>query len=207
MTDAVDDDLPADAAEPVEERLVEPGPPPVPPAKSRSTRNVVEWVAIVAGALLVAVVVKTFLIQAFYIPSLSMFSTLDKGDRVLVNKVSYHLHDVHRGDIVVFKRPPNVADTAIKDLIKRVVGLPGDQVAGHDGAVYVNGKRLTERYLDKGTVTSDFPTRTIPAHQIFVMGDNRGNSEDSRVFGPIREDLVVGRAFVRVWPVQDFDLF
>jgi signal peptidase I len=197
VTDAVEEAQPADDG----------ALPSTTAKKSRSTRNIVEWVAIVVGALVVAVVVKTFLIQAFYIPSLSMYSTLDKGDRVLVNKVSYHLHDVHRGDIVVFKRPPNVADTAIKDLIKRVVGLPGDKIAGHDGAVYVNGKRLTEKYLDRGTFTSDFSSRTIPKNRIFVMGDNRGNSEDSRVFGPIDEDLVVGRAFVRVWPLQELHLF
>jgi len=200
VTDAVDDEGPDD------ERVDEVAPPRPATTSSRSTRNIVEWIGIVVGALLVAVIVKTFLIQAFYIPSLSMYSTLDKGDRVLVNKVSYHLHDIHRGDVVVFKRPPGVPDTGIKDLIKRVVGLPGDTVEGHDGAVYVNGKRLVENYLDKGTITSDFSPEKIPDGDIFVMGDNRGNSEDSRVFGPIDDDLVVGRAFVRVWPLQDFDL-
>ena len=184
----------------------EPIAPAAAPTPGRSTRNALEWVGIVVGALLVALLVKTFLIQAFYIPSLSMYSTLDKGDRVLVNKVSYHVHDIHRGDIVVFKRPPGVPDTGIKDLIKRVIGLPGDTVEAHGGSMYVNGKRLKEGYLDRGTVTGDFPTKTVPKDDIFVMGDNRGNSEDSRVFGPIAENLVVGRAFVRVWPIQDFHL-
>jgi signal peptidase I len=194
VTDAVDDEQPD-------------GEPPAPLSDpGRSTRNVVEWVGIVVGALLVAVVVKTFLIQAFFIPSLSMYPTLDKGDRVLVNKVSYHLHDIHRGDIVVFKRPPGVPDTGIKDLIKRVVGLSGDTVEGRNGAVYVNGRRLEESYLARGVTTTDFPSRRIPTGDIFVMGDNRGNSEDSRIFGPIDEGLVVGRAFVRVWPIQDFGL-
>ena len=200
MTEAVEDALPPDDGS-------EPTPPTPPtPSPGRSTRNAVEWVAIVIGALLVALIVKTFLIQAFYIPSLSMYSTLDKGDRVLVNKVSYHVHDIHRGDIVVFKRPPGVPDTGIKDLIKRVIGLPGDTVEAHGGSMYVNGKQLKEGYLDRGTVTSDFPVKTVPKGDIFVMGDNRGNSEDSRVFGPIAEKLVVGRAFVRVWPIQDFHL-
>jgi signal peptidase I len=202
VSDAVDDEWPDDgsAAEAGERTPAAVG------HASHSARNVVEWVGIVVGALLVAVIVKTFLIQAFYIPSLSMYSTLDKGDRVLVNKVSYRLHDINRGDVVVFKRPPGVPDTGIKDLIKRVIGLPGETVEGHDGGVYVNGKRLEESYLDDGTVTADFPPEKVPEGDIFVMGDNRGNSEDSRVFGPIEDDLVVGRAFVRVWPLQDFDL-
>jgi signal peptidase I len=196
VTDAVEDRQPGD-----ETAEVPAGDDP----SSHSTRNAIEWVGIVVGALLVALVVKTFLIQAFFIPSLSMFSTLDEGDRVLVNKLSYHLGDVDRGDVIVFERPEHVTDTTIKDLIKRVVALPGETVAGHDGGVYINGKRLKETYLDKGTVTSDFPATEIGRGQLWVMGDNRGNSEDSRVFGPIDDDLVVGRAFVRVWPLQHFD--
>jgi signal peptidase I len=197
VTEAIEGDLP-------------PGDGSLAPAestRSKSTRNAVEWVAIVIGALAVALIVKTFLIQAFFIPSLSMYSTLDKGDRVLVNKLSYHLHDIHRGDIVVFERPERVADTDIKDLIKRVVGLSGDTVEGRDGRVWVNGKALDEGYLDDGITTSQFPRQTIARGEIWVMGDNRGNSEDSRFFGPIKKDLVVGRAFVRVWPIPDIHLF
>ena len=175
-------------------------------ASRARTRNAVEWVGIVVGALLVALVVKTFLIQAFFIPSLSMYSTLDKGDRVLVNKLSYHVHDIHRGDVVVFKRPPGVPDTGIKDLIKRVVGLPGDRIESRDGHVYINDKLLRESYLDAGITTVNLNRQIVPAHRIFVMGDNRGNSEDSRVFGPIKQDLVVGRAFILVWPIPQMHL-
>jgi signal peptidase I len=193
VTDAVEGELPeGDGAESLDDER---------PASRERTRNAVEWVLIVFGALAVAVVVKTFLIQAFFIPSLSMYSTLDKGDRVLVNKLSYHLHDIHRGDVVVFERPPGVPDTGIKDLIKRVVGLSGDTVESRDGHVYVNDRLLAEKYLDKGVTTVNLTRQTIPEHHIFVMGDNRSNSEDSRVFGPIDEDLVVGRAFVLVWPL------
>jgi signal peptidase I len=174
-------------------------------AERRSTRNIVEWVGIVAGALILAVIVKTFLFQAFYIPSLSMYPTLHKGDRVLVNKVSYDLHDIHRGDIVVFERPPG-EPTSIKDLIKRVIGLPGDVIEGRDGIVYVNGTALEESYIDPGDRTENLPKQTVPAGELFVMGDNRNNSEDSRVFGPIPEKTVVGRAFVRVWPVTRLGL-
>ena len=174
--------------------------------RRRTTRNAVEWIAIVAGALVVALLVKTFLIQAFFIPSLSMYTTLDKGDRVLVNKLSYDLHDIHRGDIVVFERPPAVPDTGIKDLIKRVVGLPGDTIEARDGDVFVNDRRLEEPYLDPGVRTVNLDRQKIPEDHVFVMGDNRANSEDSRIFGAIDKDLVVGRAFVRVWPIFEFRL-
>jgi signal peptidase I len=195
VTEAIEGDLPAGED-------VEPGPEPA----RRSTRNAVEWVAIVIGALVVALVVKTFLIQAFFIPSLSMYSTLDKGDRVLVNKLSYHVHDIHHGDIVVFERPPGVADDGIKDLIKRVIGLPGDVIESRNGIIYRNGKALHETYLDKGITTDNLERQKIAPGQLFVMGDNRNNSQDSRYFGPIDQDLVVGRAFVRVWPLPHIRL-
>ncbi len=164
-------------------------------------RSIVEWVAVIVGALIIALVIKTFLFQAFYIPSESMLPTLEKGDRVLVNKLSYDLHDVNRGDVVVFERPPNQPETEIKDLIKRVVGLPGDVIEARDGTVYIDDLPLDEPYLADDTVTENLPRQTVPADHVFVMGDNRGASQDSRVFGPIEEDLIVGRAFVRIWPV------
>ncbi|MCU1448199.1 MAG: signal peptidase [Acidimicrobiales bacterium] len=169
-------------------------------------RSAVEWVVIVAAALLTALLIKTFLLQAFYIPSDSMNPTLVVHDRVLVNKLSYHFHDVHRGDIVVFKRPPGEDDPRIKDLIKRVVALPGDTVEGRNGQVLIDGRALTEPYIPKGTQTSDFSAEKIPSGKYWVMGDNRGNSKDSRVFGPISKSLIVGRAFIRVWPISKISL-
>jgi signal peptidase I len=169
-------------------------------------RSAVEWVVIVAAALLTALLIKTFLLQAFYIPSDSMNPTLVQHDRVLVNKLSYHFHDVHRGDIVVFERPPGEDDPNIKDLIKRVVGLPGDTVEGRNGGVLIDGRALKEPYVPKGTQTSDFPAQKIPKDKYWVMGDNRGNSKDSRVFGPIPKSLIVGRAFIRVWPISKISL-
>lgn len=172
-----------------------------------STRNFVEWAVVIVGAVLVAFLVKTFLVQAFQIPSASMHPTLLEGDRVLVNKLSYRLHDINRGDVVVFQRPANMSagPNAPDDLIKRVVGLPGDTLQTRQGRVYVNGRPLTEPYLAKGTTTLniDDPV-TVPKGRIWVMGDNRGDSQDSRVFGPIPEDSVVGRAFVVMWPPGRF---
>jgi signal peptidase I len=184
--------------------------------RDRVTRIVVEWAAVVLGALVVALLIKTFLLQAFSIPSESMEPTLEVGDRVLVNKLSYRLHEINRGDLVVFERPPNQPESGINDLIKRVVGLEGDTVESRDGVVYINGKKLEEPYLVDGTQTNDItmiegcdpPSEglagcRVPEDHIFVMGDNRTNSFDSRRFGPVDDDLVVGRAFVRVWPLGD----
>ncbi len=173
--------------------------------------TIVEWASVIVGAVLLALIVKVFLLQAFYIPSPSMYPTLKNGDRVLVNKLSYKLHDVNRGDVVVFERPESEAASTIPDLIKRVVGLPGDSVAFDNGHVYINGAELPEPYLPAGvTTTSDFAPNDctldapclVPKGDVWVMGDNRNDSKDSRYFGPIPESSIVGRAFVIVWPLN-----
>jgi len=192
----------------VDERVSLPDtlPPPPPNAKASAFRGAVEWIVILVGALIVALVVKTFLLQAFYIPSASMEPTLKVGDRVLVNKLSYDFHDVRRGDIVVFGSPPGEDNPEIKDLIKRVIGLPDETVEGHDGRVFINGNPVKEPYLPAGTTTSSFPPEKIPPGHLWVMGDNRSNSKDSRFFKTISEKLVVGRAFVKVWPLSSVGL-
>jgi signal peptidase I len=180
--------------------------PPHPPRavvrRRRARRRALEWPFLIVFALISAYLIRAYVVQTFYIPSGSMHETLLEGDRVLVNKVSYHLHDIHRGDVIVFARPPNlVVDD--DDLIKRVVALPGERVDGHGGKVFVNGAPLTEPYVEPACRgTSDFSAVTVPAGKVWVMGDNRCNSTDSRVFGPIDEHLVVGRAFVLAWPVS-----
>jgi signal peptidase I len=195
------------------ETVEEPAPEEDTKAQAR-VRSVVEWAAVIVGALVVALVVKTFLFQAFYIPSGSMEPTLRQGNRVIVNKLSYDLHDVNRGDVVVFELPSDrVGPDGIKDLIKRVVGLPGDVIETRDGHVYIDGKRLEEPYLPEGTLTGDpsngnnpeITRQTVPEGTVFVMGDNRDNSHDSRYAdrGPIPIDTIVGRAFVLVWPPGD----
>jgi signal peptidase I len=131
-----------------------------------------------------------------------MEPTLKVGDKVLVNKLSYDFHPVHRGDVIVFKRPANDYSPGIKDLIKRVIGLPGETIEGRGGSIYINGQKLNEPWLPRGTPTSDFTPVVIPAGQYFVMGDNRGDSADSRGFGPIKKNLIVGRAFLLVWPLS-----
>ena len=178
---------------------------PAPERRISGVRNAVEWVVIILGALLVAFLVKTFLIQAFYIPSGSMLPTLEEQDRVLVNKLSYDLHEVHRGDIVVFESPQG--EGQIKDLIKRVIALPGETIEARDGRVYVDGRPIEEEYLGPGITTGPLEPQTVPDGHYFVMGDNRANSKDSRFFGPIPKSLIVGRAFVKVWPLNHFRFF
>lgn len=182
-----------------------------PPAKRSSTRGAVEWVAILVAAVLVAFVLQRFVVQAFYIPSGSMETTLIPGDRVLVNKLSYDLHGVHRGDIVVFSKPASDTTPDIKDLIKRVIGLPGEQISsGPDGAVLINGRTISQPWLTATARANPGPAITpqvIPRGDYFMMGDNRGDSADSRIIGPVPGRLIVGRAFVRVWPLSSLDFF
>ena len=185
------------------------------PAPKSPTRNALEWVAVIAGAVLIAVVIRTFVLQTFWIPSPSMSPTLVENDRVLVNKLSYRFHDVNRGDVIVFERPPTEPPNEVKDLIKRVVGLPGDRVSIIDGTVRIDGEVLDEPYVQglqtiyDGSCTQPTVDMTgldteegwvVPEGNLFVMGDNRVNSHDGRCFGPIDEDLVVGRAFFIMWP-------
>lgn len=180
-------------------------------APKSPTRNLVEWVGVIVGAVLIAVVVRTFVFQTFWIPSESMSSTLVKDDRVLVNKLSYKLHDVNRGDVVVFERPTDLAPSEIKDLIKRVVGLPGERISITDGEVHVDGRSLSEPYINgqptepcaggEAALATEAGLE-IPDGQVLVMGDNRSNSDDGRCFGPIDEDLIIGRAFVIMWPLS-----
>jgi len=186
--------------------------------KRKAMKNFLEWGAVILGALLVAFLIKTFLMQAYYIPSSSMTPTLQVGDRVLVNKLSYKVGSIGRGDLVVFQRP-TTENTGQTDLIKRVIAFEGELIEIIDGRIYIteadssNRQLLVEPYLSASTTTRGFEntdlcevaTETsclIPDDFIFVLGDNRTGSRDSRYFGPISEDLVVGRAFIRLWPVS-----
>lgn len=181
-------------------------------------RQLVEWIVVIVGALVVALAIKAFLIQPFYIPSGSMSPTLNEDDRILVNKLSYDLHNVNRGDIVVFDTPENFPNRDIDNLVKRVVALEGETIDFSDGRIVIDDRLLDEPYIADelpSTWTAGLPPGcigesadtgegcTIPDGHVFVMGDNRTGSDDSRVFGPIPEDLIVGRAFLRVWPLGE----
>jgi signal peptidase I len=147
--------------------------------------------------------VRPFVMEAFWIPSGSMIPTLEIGDRVLVNKFIYRFTEPDRQDIIVFES----VDDPDEDLIKRVVALPGDTVAVRRGHLILNGKRQDEPYLNKNLPDRSFYAKTkVPRNHVFVMGDNRGNSADSRVFGPLPEKNIEGEAFLRFWPPQRIGL-
>lgn len=170
----------------------------------RSTRRTIEWVALVVLALGVAFLLRTFVVQSFYIPSESMTPTLEVGDRVLVNKLAYRFGEPSRGDIVVFEAPPGEGNPEIKDLIKRVIALPGETIEGRDDGIYIDGQRLDEPWLANGARSRDFGPERVPADRYWVLGDNRLDSRDSTFFKSIPEDTIIGKAFVRIWPLSDF---
>lgn len=231
--------------EPRTERIERPRPsePPSPPetapdrdqAEPEERKRHSFWrelPVLIVVAFVIALLIKTFLLQAFFIPSASMDPTLVVGDRVLVEKLTYRFGDPGRGDVVVFERDlaeltqpnPPVEDESLwedirnafrelfgfptgaeQDFIKRVIATGGDEIEARDGRVFVNGAEIEEPYLPDGMTTSDFGPVTVGEGMIFVMGDNRSNSDDSRNFGPVPVDTVVGHAFLLIWPPADFD--
>jgi signal peptidase I len=182
-----------------------------------------ETVVVVVVALVAALLLRTFVVQTFFIPSGSMEPTLQIGDRILVNKLSYHLHGVDRGDIVVFRRPAdeNCGGPPVADLVKRVIGLPGETISlstSPKGYVKIDGKRLDETWLPSSAQGTTYPGPAGPAYSLakpyvippndyFVMGDNRTDSCDSRYWGPISRSLIVGKVDLRVWPITHFRIF
>jgi signal peptidase I len=207
------------APEPGGDDDLEPFAPPTRPPSF--ARTIAELPALLVVAIALTFLVKALVAQAFFIPSGSMEPQLNVGDRVVVSRTAYRLHEPRRGDVIVFDSPKaapakhvgfplnainEVLETiAVKrppdsELIKRVVGLPGERVEGRDGHVFIDGRLLGEPYLDADVTTSDFGPVKVPAHHLWVMGDNRSNSADSRVIGTVDIDAVVGRAIARVWP-------
>jgi signal peptidase I len=173
-------------------------------------------------ALAIAVVIKTFLIQPFWIPSESMLPTIEVNDRVMVNKLAYQWGEPQRGDVVVFRDPregeleESVPQAVIRsvleavgirtrghdDLIKRVIGLPGETIEVRNNQVVVDGAPIEEPYLPE-VFMADEPPVTLGPDEVFVMGDNRNASFDSRRFGPIPLEDLIGEAFVTIWPVSN----
>ena len=156
---------------------------------------------VLVAFVLVFGVVRPFVLEAFRIPSESMVPTLLVGDRVLANKFIYRLTEPERGDVVVFE---SVGEGDDQKLIKRVVGVAGDEIEVRNGALLVNGEEQEEPYLNENLpFTGSYEQTEVPEEHVFVMGDNRANSADSRVFGPLPVENIEGEAFMRFWPVPE----
>ena len=185
-----------------------------PALSRRAGRALLEWIVIAVCAVVLAMLIEAFFLQAFSIPSSSMAPTLESGDRVMVYKLGYRFHDVGRGDVIVFELS-NESSSA-QDLIKRVVAVGGDTFEISNGTVSVNGTTLDEPYLEHlnstyakapiaGCAKPAVPHRcVVPEGRLLVLGDNREFSRDGRFFGTIDENAVVGRAFMRYWPPSNF---
>jgi signal peptidase I len=161
-----------------------------------------ELPVLIITAVILAWLIKSFVVQPFYIPSGSMEPTLYPGDRVLVNKFLYDFREPSKTDVIVFL-PPGSDD---KDYIKRIVATEGEEIEVKNGQVYVNGKTKSESYIINQYNASNYGPKRIPSENVFVMGDNRPNSRDGREFGPLPTKRIVGKAFMIYWPPQRIQL-
>jgi signal peptidase I len=175
------------------------GPPKRPPSRSRTA---LEWAVVAVVALALAFGMRTFVFQAYYVPSGSMIPTLQVGDRILVQKIFFSPSDVHTGEIVVFHGPAAdvVCGSPQSILVKRVIGLPGETISSQGNTVYINGKPLAEPWLPSGTqLGRAIQKQVIPAGRYFMMGDNRSISCDSRYWGTIPGSSMIGKVLVLWW--------
>jgi len=146
---------------------------------------------------------RTYAFQTFYIPSGSMEPTLKVGDRIIVNKLAVSLGTIHIGDIVVFKAPPKEnCGEPVTDLVKRVIGVPGDTLTSKGNTIYVNNQALNETWTHTEPLGESITKITLKPNMYFMMGDNHSNSCDSRMWGPVPRSDIIGKAFVRIWPLS-----
>ena len=168
------------------------------------TRKIAEWVITIGVAVACSLTFHIYVAEGRWIPSESMLPTLQVGDRLIVEKVTPKVSGVERGDIIVFRPPAKSGKT--DDLVKRVIGLPGDSISIKNGTVYINGTPLAEPYaLEKPD--TDFKAYKVPENSFFVMGDNRNNSYDSRYWGTVPESLIIGRVMLRYYPFTNTKYF
>ena len=146
---------------------------------------------------------RSYVVQTFYIPSASMEPTLLIGDRIIVSKVSVEFGTIHRGDILVFKAPPaEHCGEVVTDLVKRVIGLPGDHLTSKGNTIYVNGHALRETWTHYEPLGGAIGHVTVPPNSYFMMGDNHPDSCDSRMWGSVPKSYVIGKVFLRIWPLS-----
>ena len=198
----------------------EPGQGPDAPRARKPNRWIVEVLVVVVIAIVIAFLLRTYVVATYSIPSGSMEPTLQVGDRIVVDKLSYDLHGIDRGNIIVFSTPPkeNCAGPPVSDLVKRVIGLPGETISVSGGRVYINGKHLPEPWLPQSEKNATTPGPSsagyalhrpyqIPSGYVYVMGDNRTESCDSRYWGPITKSSIVGKVDLRIWPLSSISFF
>jgi signal peptidase I len=167
----------------------------------------IEWGIVVVVAVLVSLLIRTFVFQTFFIPSGSMEPTLQIGDRIIVSKLSVEFGTIHTGDILVFKAPKAVATVCgddVTDLVKRVIGLPGQTLTSKGNTIYVDGKPLAQPWTHIDTLGKAIGTVHVAKNHYFMMGDNESDSCDSRYWGTIPRSSIIGKAFVRIWPLSRF---
>jgi signal peptidase I len=184
------------------EAPADPPPPPLSRKKPRR-RALIEWTSIIVIAVLVSFLLRTYAFQTFYIPSGSMEPTLQVGDRIIVNKLAVSWGTINIGDIVVFKAPPKEnCGEPVTDLVKRVIGIPGDVLTSRGNTIYVNGKPLDEKWTHTEPLGQPIGRVTVAKNQYFMMGDNHSDSCDSRMWGTVPRSDIIGKAFVRIWPLS-----
>lgn len=181
--------------------------PPAPTEQPRQKSFIRDTLEIVFLALVLYVVIQ-YAVQTVHVLGSSMLYTLHDNDLLVASKISYKLHQPQRGDIIVFKPP----DEASRDFIKRIIALPGERIRITNGVVYINDQILREPYLpEKWTYNNNWPAsgqdQIMPPNEYFVMGDNRNHSSDSRTFGPITLESILGKAEIRIWPLNAIGFF
>lgn len=167
--------------------------------ETKILKELFEWAKSLTIAVILAFLIHTFLFAVVVVSGPSMEPTLQNNERLVMNKIIYKIHAPKRGDIVIFHASEK------EDYIKRVIGEPGDKVEFRNQQLYINDQPTQEPYLDRYSgkiITEDFPPVTVPDGMIFVVGDNRGNSTDSRIIGPISLNKVIGRADLAIWPLS-----
>jgi len=160
---------------------------------------------VIVVAVLVSLLIRTFVFQTFYIPSGSMEPTLQIGDRIVVSKLSVELGTIHIGDILVFRAPPAVRTQCgdnVADLVKRVIGLPGDHLTSKGNTIYVNGKPLKQPWSHYEPIGKAIGNVTVAKNHYFMMGDNEADSCDSRFWGTVPRSSIIGKVFLRIWPLS-----
>lgn len=164
-------------------------------------KEIFEWIKTIAISVLIALCITTFIARPTLVKQHSMYPTLEPNDYLILNKISYRFHKPERGDIVVFKTSLKTSEGQDKNLIKRVIAVEGDEIVVENGNVYVNGEKLKEDYINGNSTPGD-NNLVVPENNVFVMGDNRPGSFDSRDMGTIEIDKIEGKALIRLFPFR-----